>query len=272
MAEWSVRFFMFQKSRVPRVRPKVPCGPGRAAAKTTFVVRAGRVWELRKVWFLFLGRAAEFRWPLLPERVMNPVSGFASAFAAVALVGASSASASVVTFTQQFVWEFYVTNAGSSIFVEDFNSLADGFYPDPFNATTGPVNWSATAAGGLYVDSGVFSTQSPTALTFSFGAGVQGVGGNFFGTDFAFNVVPTIVTLSLADGTSYVGFVDSNTAFTGFYSNGAAVTSITVSAAALPGGEDVYPSVDNLRFAFIPSPGAIALLGLAGLAGARRRR
>jgi len=203
---------------------------------------------------------------------MNSVSLCASAVAAVAVLGAPSASASVIAFSQQFVWEFYVTNAGASIFLEDFNSLADGFYPDPFNATTGPVTWSASAAGGLFVDSGVFSTNSPTALTFSFGAGVQGVGGNFFGTDIGFNVVPTIVTLSLADGTSYVGFVDASTAFTGFYSNGAAVTSITVAAAPISGGGNVYPTVDNLRFAFIPAPGAIALLGLAGFVGARRRR
>ena len=203
---------------------------------------------------------------------MSPISGVLSAFGAVAVLGASTASASVITFTQQFVWEFYVNNAGASIFVEDFNGLADGFYPDPFNATTGPVNWSASAAGGLFVDSGVFSTNNPTALTFSFGAGVQGVGGNFFATDIGFNVVPAIVTLGLADGTSYVGFVDSSAAFTDFYSNGAAVTSVTVSAAPLAGGDNVYPTVDNLRFAFVPSPGAIALLGLAGLAGSRRRR
>jgi hypothetical protein len=34
----------------------------------------------------------------------------------------------------------------------------------------------------------------------------------------------------------------------------------------------VYPTVDNLGFAYVPAPGAIALLGLAGLAGSRRRR
>ena len=202
---------------------------------------------------------------------MSPISGAISAFGAVAVLGASTASAGVITFTQQFVWEFYVNGTGSSIFVEDFNSLADGFYPDPFNATTGPVSWSASAAGGLFVDDGVFSTNNPTALTFSFGAGVQGVGGNFFATDINFNVVPAIVTLGLADGTSYVGFVDSNTAFTGFYSNGAAITSIAVQA--FSSGAPVYPSVDNLKFATaVPAPGALALLGLAGVVGGRRRR
>ncbi|MBI1302574.1 MAG: hypothetical protein GC172_02130 [Phycisphaera sp.] len=203
---------------------------------------------------------------------MSPISGFLSAFGAVAVLGASTASASVITFTQQFIWDFYVSGTPATVFVEDFNSFADGFYTDPFNATTGPVNWSASASGGLFVDGGVFSTNNPTALTFSFGAGVQGVGGNFFATDINFNVVPAIVTLSLADGTSYVGFVDNSAAFTGFYSNGAAVTSLTISAAPLSGGGNVYPTVDNLRFAFIPAPGAVALLGLAGLAGVRRRR
>jgi hypothetical protein len=40
------------------------------------------------------------------------------------------------------------------------------------------------------------------------------------------------------------------------------------------GGEvpPVYPSVDNLYFGVVPAPGALALLGAAGLIGLRRRR
>jgi len=38
------------------------------------------------------------------------------------------------------------------------------------------------------------------------------------------------------------------------------------------GADNVFPSVDNLYFGVVPAPGAIALLGVAGLAGTLRRR
>jgi hypothetical protein len=109
---------------------------------------------------------------------------------------------------------------------------------------------------------------------FSFaGAPLQGVAGRFFGTDVNFNVVPALITVSLQDGSSFVGFVTDAAAFTGFYSTGPAITSISFTAQAPPGGSGVvYPTVDDLRFAVIPAPGAVALLGLAGLVGFRRCR
>jgi len=102
---------------------------------------------------------------------------------------------------------------------------------------------------------------------------VYGISGNFFGTDGASTVVPSLVLVSLNDGTSYLNLIDTSTVFVGFVSTGAAISSISVSAQPLPGGAtSVYPTVDNLGFAYVPAPGAIALLGLAGLAGSRRRR
>lgn len=198
-------------------------------------------------------------------------------FSAAAVVASSTfiatdASAAVIAFTQKFVWEAYVNAQSNSIFLEDFNDIADGFYASPFSSSVGPVNWNALATGGLYVQGGQFSTNMATALTFNFGPDVRGVGGSFYGTDISFNVVPSIVTISLADGTSYVGFVDSSAIYTGFYSTGAAITSLTISATPSSGGAAVYPTADNVQFAVVPTPGALALLGLAGLAGSRRRR
>jgi hypothetical protein len=40
----------------------------------------------------------------------------------------------------------------------------------------------------------------------------------------------------------------------------------------MPGGGDVYPTANNLYFAAVPAPGAIALIGLAGLSARRRAR
>jgi uncharacterized protein (TIGR03382 family) len=103
-------------------------------------------------------------------------------------------------------------------------------------------------------------------VTFSFNQGVQGVGGRFFATDFAFAVQPTFLNITLSDGSGFIGSINSATAFTGFYSTGALITSITI---AVDSGE--YATADTLSIV-IPAPGAVALLGAAGLVGRRRRR
>lgn len=192
--------------------------------------------------------------------------------AAVSSLIATGASASVISFNQQFVWESYVTAQGNAILLEDFNDVADGFHASPFSQSVGSVTWTATATGGLYALAGQFSTNNPETLTFTFGPDVRGVGGNFYGTDINFNVVPSIVTVSLSNGTSYVGLVNGSSAYTGFYSTGAFITAISISAAPASGSPTVYPTADNLQFAVVPTPGALALLGLAGFAGTRRRR
>jgi hypothetical protein len=101
---------------------------------------------------------------------------------------------------------------------------------------------------------------------------VQGVGGNFFATDASFAILPAIIGVQLADGSAYVGYATTAADFVGFYSTGAAISSISVSVAGnLPAGTN-FATVDNLYFA-VPAPGAIALLGVAGLvSGARKRR
>ena len=200
--------------------------------------------------------------------------GFCAAVAASAITASSSAA--ILVFTNDFVWSSYAAAGDMTIETETFESYS-GFYPSPLTGVLAGVNWAANAGGGIYVGaaggSQALSTNVAEAMTISFDAGVvQGVAGNLFATDINFNVVPSIVQISLADGTSYVAFVDSATAFAGFYSTGAAINSITISAQPLPGGTNsVYPTFDNMKLAAIPAPGALALLALAGLAGRRRR-
>ncbi len=180
-----------------------------------------------------------------------------------------SASAAIISFSQQNVWDAYTAYQALSVVTEDFNSIPGGFYSSGFSSSVGGVTWTATATGGLYAQSGLFSTNNPTSLSFSFAPGVQGVAGNFFGTDISFNPVPSLVQVTLADGNSSILFANSAADFIGFFSTGAAISGLTITAA---GSGSVFPTVDNLYFAVpVPAPGAAALIGLAAMVCRRRR-
>jgi hypothetical protein len=181
---------------------------------------------------------------------------------------ASSASAAIISFSQQNVWDAYTANQALSVVTEDFNNTS-GFYSSGFSSSVGGVTWTATATGGLYAQSGLFSTNNPTSLSFSFAPGVQGVAGNFFGTDVSFDPEPSLVQVTLADGNSSILFANGPADFVGFFSTGAAISGLTITAA---GSGNVYPTVDNLFFAVpVPAPGAAALIGLAAMVCRRRR-
>jgi hypothetical protein len=100
------------------------------------------------------------------------------------------------------------------------------------------------------------------------------VGANIFGTDSLFNLVSAKITVTLADGSSYVARSNGPADFVGFISDGAAISSLTMYAVGTAGStSSVYVSADNLFFGVtaIPAPGAAALLGLAALVSRRRR-
>ena len=197
--------------------------------------------------------------------------------AALLVAISSPASAAIVVYVNQGLWNSAVTNAGLAVEAETFNQVEDGFHESPFGGSTASVEWSASASQGLYAQDGVLSTNFPETLTFTFTPGVRAVGGNFFGTYQDFNNASVIFTVALSNGTSFTGEASTPESFTGFRSTTAAtISSLSIEvepAQGFMGGEmpPVYPSVDNLYFG-VPAPGAIALLGAAGLIGFRRRR
>ena len=185
----------------------------------------------------------------------------------------SSANAAIVVYTSQGLWNTAVANASLVVETETFNEVTDGFYYSPFGGSTASVEWSASASEGLVVQGGVLSTDVPETLTFTFNPGVSAVGGNFFGTLQDFGNASVIFTVALSNGTSYSGEASSPESFTGFRStNAATISSLTIDVEPATGSALVYPSVDNLYFGVVPGPGALALLGAAGLIGFNRRR
>ena len=191
--------------------------------------------------------------------------------AAMTVVMTQAASAAMVTFTNGSLWNGFSAGQGASVVTENFNSYS-GFYANGLSGNAGGIQWTASAPGDLYADVGYMSTNNASStLTFTLSPSVQGVAGNFFGTDTSFNILPAIIGVQLADGSSYVGYAASAADFVGFYSTGAAIASISVSVAGnLPAGTN-FATVDNLYFA-VPAPGAIALIGVAGLIGGTRKR
>jgi hypothetical protein len=191
--------------------------------------------------------------------------------AAMTVVMTQAASAAMITFTNSTLWSSFSVSQGKTLVTEDFNSYS-GFYPSGLSGNAGGIPWTASAPGDLYAASGYMSTTAADALlTFTFSPGMQGVAGNFFTADASFNVLPAIIGATLADGSFYIGYAASAADFVGFYSTGAAIASISVSVAGSFPYVANFATVDNLYFA-VPAPGAIALIGVAGLIGGSRKR
>ena len=193
--------------------------------------------------------------------------------AAMTVVMTQAASAAMITFTNNTLWTGFTVSQGKTVATETFNSY-NGFYLNGLTGNAGGIQWTASAPGELYAGSGFMSTNSAEALlTFNLSPSVQGVAGNFFASDAGFNVIPAIIGVTLADGSGYVGYAATAADFVGFYSTGAAISSISMSVAGnLPPGTN-FSTVNNLYFAVgaVPAPGAAALLGLAALVSRRRR-
>ena len=194
----------------------------------------------------------------------------------------SSASAAIATFQQYGAWQFAVTNgillpAPLSIITENFNAYS-GSYSNPLVGTTGPIQWSAAAVStvpiptNIVANSGWLSTNGADEnLLFTFAPGVRAVGGNFFTRDSSFNVIPALVGIFFADGSSSIQYVSSTSGFSGFISSDVAITSLQVSVYPAPAGVN-FAAIDNLYFGIpVPAPSVLGLLGLAGLVGRRRR-
>lgn len=196
------------------------------------------------------------------------------ACALVALVSASTASASVGSFANQVLWDNYVSVKGYGIVEQQVGGRPQGHYAS-LSGSGGGIGWTATAKGGFLAgpDSmATFLAGDEVSLSFSFSPGVRAVGGAMFSRLFKGDVTPSLVEVHLADGSSFSGFTFPSQDFIGFASTDRDIVGLTISALNPGNGMFASPTIDSLYVGTIPAPGAVAVLGLAGLGGRRRRR
>ncbi len=203
--------------------------------------------------------------------------------AAAALLAVAGASQATVTvYTSQAAFLAAISNVG----VDTFDNMALSSVPSPIFRNAGPYSYTGAVSTTSFFQAGTtadvwLSTNTATdTITFNaFSGGVQGVGGNFFGSDIngAFLAGSLTITATDASGTvTQTLDATSSSSFLGFVSNGA-MTSLTVTSVQ-PVSGFLWPTVNNLTMgvaAAVPEPQTFAML-LAGLGFvgfmARRRR
>ena len=196
----------------------------------------------------------------------------AASAAAVAFAAGSAFAGSATVYTDV---ASFLANVAPGYYLNQFNDAVPGPSPDLMYSQNGfsyNVGTQVGAVSGLYNDSGLISTDNATdSIVVDFSSGnVFAVGGNFWATDISVFPTGTAMTVSLSDGTSVSYTSTGPNDFRGFISD-VAISSITIEAP--DGAAPFWATMDNLYVgAAVPAPGAAAVLGLAGLAGVRRRR
>jgi hypothetical protein len=178
----------------------------------------------------------------------HSVSGCLLSAAAWVLLAASPASAASVTLynnTATFLGDL------QSSYIENYNSLGTGQQNGPLSFSGSGYSYTVDApSDSVYVidypsDAGNHALSTLTSdfsLVFTFGTGIEGVGGSFFLTDDPGNPAAGSVTVTLNDGTTQTLTNPGANGFSGFISSGADISSLTIST----GTPGVYATADNL--------------------------
>jgi len=186
-----------------------------------------------------------------------------------ALACSTAAFAGVTAFANESAFTAAANAVGLDLYGQSFTTYS-GTYTNVSGAING-VQWAAQSSTTLNAASGVLSTtDNGDAITISFsGTSTTAVGGDFFSLNTSGGRISAVALITLADGQTFINQI-SGGQFRGYVSDGAAIRSISLTPYTNFASR---PSIERLIVgaAAVPAPGAIALLGLAGLAGRRRR-
>ena len=185
---------------------------------------------------------------------------------------AEIAAADVYVFDNSVTYAAFCNDQSIVRQSQDLSQLSSGSYA-ALTGGVGDFSWNLSAPSGVYLDSlGTARTQvNSEKLTLNFASSnVFAVGGYFFNVDGLGATKPGTMRIKLSDGTSFIRTVSNSTTFSGFVSDGASISSVEVSHAGSFGAQH-FVATSGFIIGVVPAPGAVALLGLAGLAARRRR-
>ena len=197
----------------------------------------------------------------------------------------------VIAFSDLTEWQNAPTDGDINLFgagysaeyyTENFKGPASG---SVVSGGTGWSAWTATVSAGSLqsTGTGLYATLAGAALTMNFTAqyqlplgGVRGIGGGFQFVDSSGKAVGGRIWLKLSTGESILRTVSSADQFMGFWvaDPNQTITSFQLqpmgiaATAYFVGAETMYLG----HAAAVPAPGAVALLGAAGLIGGASRR
>ncbi len=188
----------------------------------------------------------------------------------------------------------------TSLVVDEFNSvqtgtvISAGTFSSVSNGTSANWwSWTATGgAGGVSVSTSgdgdsIYSNPANSALSFEFNgsssaqdgfvSGLRGIGGGFRFFNAAGQSVNGRIILRLSTGESIIRNFNSDEAFAGFWLTDPSSTITGLTLEPFSGStSNYYIGAHTLFLGYagvaIPAPGAIALLGAAGLISVTRRR
>ena len=211
------------------------------------------------------------------------------AISAVALT-AASANAAVVATDDNAVWTtgFAALYTNETFYVDTLNnatmsgsSVTGGHGWGQYTVTSTNVTSALSITGtgaGTNIVSTPLAVGNDNYINFNF-ANSSGPAGGLYGIGIYFTIdinpsdppAPLVTATFAGSGNSNTWdtfVVDPGVNFIGFYSsNSARIVNLS-----LQFGSDVVITVQALELGLVPAPGAVALLGAAGLVGSRRRR
>ena len=226
---------------------------------------------------------------------LSDIAIVASACAAISAT-VSADVVKVVSFTDLAEWHDAPTNPDLGLFptgwapvfnTEDFTGVS---VPGAQHAISGGTGWSAWTATGSTKDgvvskgSGIAAAAKGESVDFTFQAsdslpfgGVRGIGGGFQFFNDNGNFVPGKIWLKLSTGDSMIKTIASSSQFMGFWVVDPTVTITSIRIQPLGAAASTsYVGVSTLYMGSMvsatPAPGAIALLGVAGILTGRGRR
>lgn len=197
----------------------------------------------------------------------------------------SAALGQLSVYTDQAAWEAAVSGAGYVGLEESFDGLTILNMQPSGGAYAINSDFSITVEGAMgssddaFISGGsfhgeIFPATEHTGYRHDFVNNIVGFGQFYDGaaSGLGIRISTSLGDIDIFDDGGYSGFQDG---FLGFLiTNGSSLSSVTIIGSDSDGGTAVGEIYDanNVVYAFVPTPGGVAILGIGGLLATRRRR